>query len=232
MTMFAIVSILALLAAGLALAYRRFRLHHPSKEGTILHAVIARDFLRWLAGRAPEVVGRPGPGGWAAWVKGFAVWRLPLFEKWFLVCLYGSFLYLAASGFVFAIFVPRGLYGFPLVLHVFAGAVFAVCLTLIVFLRARRFVFDPGPLALPGDLESVRRFRIPWGPREWAKLFFWVFLVAGVSVAASALLPMLPWFYYKGQVILFGWHRWSALASLLSGMAFADLELFAPRPEA
>ena len=230
--MFAIVSILAILAAGLALAYRRFRLHHPSAEGTILYIAIVRDFVRWLVRRVPECLARPAPGGWAAWVKGFPVWRLPLFEKWLLICLYGSFLYLAISGFLFAIFVPRGLYGFPLVLHVFAGAVFAVCLTLIVFLRARRFVFNPGPLSLPGDLESVRRFRIPWGPRDWAKVCFWVFLVAGISLAASALLPMLPWFYYKGQVILFGWHRWSALVSLLAAVAFVDLELFAPRPEA
>lgn len=227
--MFAIVSILAVLAAALALAYRRFRLHHPSTQGTILYAAIARDFGLWLARRVPECLTKPAPGGWAAWVKGLPVWRLPLFEKWSLLCLYGSFLYLAVSGFFFAVFVPRGLYGFPLVLHVFAGAVFAVCLTLIVFLRARRFVFDPGPLVLPGDMESVRRFRIPWGPRDWGKVFFWVFLAAGISLAASALLPMLPWFYYKGQVILFGWHRWSALASLLAGMAFADLELFAPR---
>ncbi len=231
MTMFAIVSILAVVATGLALAYRRFRLHHPSTEGTILYAAIARDFGLWLLRRTRECLAGPASGGWAAWVRGFAVWRSPLFEKWFLLCLYGSFLYLAASGFVFAIFVPRGLYGFPLVLHVFAGAVFAVCLTLIVFLRARRFVFDPRPLVLPGDLESFRRFRIPWGPRAWAKVCFWVFLAAGVSLAASALLPMLPWFYYRGQVILFGWHRWSALVSLLAGMAFADLELFAPPPQ-
>ncbi len=227
--MFAIVSILAFVAAGLAVAFRRFRHHHPSTQGTILYAAIARDFGLWLVRRTRELMAGPAPGGWGAWVRGFRVWKLPLFEKWFLVCLYGSFLYLAVSGFFFAIFVPRGLYGFPLVLHVFAGAIFAVCLTLIVFLRARRFAFDPRPLTLPGDLESFRRFRIPWGAQEWAKVFFWVFLVAGVSLAGSALLPMLPWFYYKAQVLLFGWHRWSALVSLVAGMAFADLELFAPR---
>ncbi|HYA48535.1 MAG TPA: hypothetical protein VEG35_02445, partial [Burkholderiales bacterium] len=74
-------------------------------------------------------------------------------------------------------------------------------------------------------------FRIPWGPRDWAKVVFWVFLAAGVSVAASALLPMLPWFHYRGQIILLGWHRWSALVSLLAAIAFTDLELLAPRPE-
>jgi len=230
--MFAAVSILALLAAGLGVAYRRFRVHHPSAEGNILYAAVVRDFSRWLVWRTPAVVKGPMPAGWSAWIKGFRVWRLPLFEKWLLVCLYGSFLYVAASGFFFAVFIPRGLYGYPLVLHVIAGAVFAVCLTLVAYLRARRFTFEPRPLALPGDLESVRRFRIPWGPRDWAKVAFWVFLAAGASVAATALLPMLPWFHYQGQVILLALHRWSALVSLLAAIAFADLELFAPQPEA
>jgi hypothetical protein len=232
MTMFAIITILALLAVGLGLAYRRFRIQRPSAEGNILYAGIIRDFTRWLGRRIPEILSKPAPAGWPAWVKGFRLWRLPLLERWLLVGLYGSFLYLAASGFFFAIFIGRGLYGFPLVLHVVAGALFAVCLTLAAFLRARRFTFNPGPLSLPGDLDIVRRFKIPWGAQDWAKVFFWLFLVAGFSLAASALLPMLPWFPYKGQVILFGWHRWSALVSLVAAIAFADLELFRPRPEA
>ena len=45
-----------------------------------------------------------------------------------MICFYGSFLYLAASGFFFAIFIPRGLFGYPLVGHVMAGGLFAVCL--------------------------------------------------------------------------------------------------------
>jgi hypothetical protein len=232
MTMFAIITILALLATGLGLAYRRFRIQHPSAEGNILYAAIILDFTRWLGQRTPEILSKPAPAGWPAWIKNFRLWRLPLFEKWLLIGLYGSFLYLAASGFFFAIFIRRGLYGFPLVLHVVAGALFAVCLTLIAFLRARRFTFNPGPLTLPGDLDAVRKFRIPWGPQDWAKGFFWLFFLAGFSLAASALLPMLPWFPYKGQIILFGWHRWSALVSLVAAIVFADLELFRPKPEA
>jgi hypothetical protein len=232
MTMFAIITILALLATGLGLAYRRFRIQHPSAEGNILYAAIILDFTRWLGQRTPEILSKPAPAGWPAWIKNFRLWRLPLFEKWLLIGLYGSFLYLAASGFFFAIFIRRGLYGFPLVLHVVAGALFAVCLTLIAFLRTRRFTFNPGPLTLPGDFDAVRKFRIPWGPQDWAKGFFWLFFLAGFSLAASALLPMLPWFPYKGQIILFGWHRWSALVSLVAAIVFADLELFRPKPEA
>ena len=44
MTMFAIITILALLVTGLGLAYRRFRIQHPSAAGNILYAAIIRDF--------------------------------------------------------------------------------------------------------------------------------------------------------------------------------------------
>jgi len=229
--MFAIISILVLLAAGFALAFRRFRVGHPSVEGSILYAAITREFTRWLIHRLPECLKKPSPGGWTAWIKSFGVWRFSLFEKWLLIGLYGSFLYLAASGFFFAVFIPRGLYGFPLVLHVFAGAIFAVCLTMIAFLKARRYSISPAAISLPADIRSVRTMKIRFRAPDLAKGLFWLFLAAGVSLAASALLPMLPWFHYQGQVILFDWHRWSALVSLVAAMGFADLELFAPRPE-
>jgi hypothetical protein len=87
-------------------------------------------------------------------------------------------------------------------------------------------------LSLPGDLAGVRKFKIPASAEDWAKGFFWVFLVAGLSLLVSALLPMLPWFPYRGQIILFDWHRWSALVSLVAAIAFADLELFKPQQEA
>lgn len=230
--MFAVITILCLLVVGLALAFRRFRIQHPSSEASILYASVMRDFSRWLVQRGPESLARPVPAGWPAWVKSFRVWRLPGLERWLLVCLYGSFLYLAASGFFFAMFISRGLYGIPLVLHVVAGGVFAVCLTLAAFLRARRYTFNPGPLNLPGDVTGFRKFKIPASAQDWAKGFFWLFLLAGLSLVASALLPMLPWFPYKGQVILFDLHRWSALVSLVAAIGFADLELFRPRTEA
>lgn len=230
--MFAILSILALLAAAFAMAFRRFRVRHPSVEGSILRTAVARDFTGWLIHRVPECLKKPAAGGWTAWVKALGLWRRPLFEKWLLIGLYGSFLCLAASGFFFAVFIPRGLYGFPLVLHVFAGAIFAVCLTAVAFLKARRYSISPTAVSLPADFRSVRGLKIRLRTPDLAKGLFWLFLAAGVSLAASALLPMLPWFHYQGQVILFDWHRWSALISLVAAMGFADLEFFAPRPDA
>jgi len=226
--MFAIITILAVLAVGLALAYRRFRVRRSGNRESMDSKETKGAFFPWLIRRGPESLVRPSPAGWPAWIQSFRLWRLPAMEKWLLIGLYGSFLYLAASGFFFALLIGRGLYGFPLVLHVFAGAIFAVCLTLAAFLKARRYTFNSGPLVLPADLKGLAEIPKLMGAREWAKWLFWLFVLAGFSLTVSALLPMLPWFPTEGQVILFGWHRWSALVSLLAGIAFADLELLAP----
>ena len=56
-----------------------------------------------------------------AWLKiHYPGWRI-----WIWAALALSFCYTAASGLAFAIFVPRGLWGLPLLLHVMAGALFA-----------------------------------------------------------------------------------------------------------
>ena len=237
--MFAIVTILAILILGLALGFRRFRAatlvpaaRDEAAKSAKPRAAIGREFGRWLARRGPESVKSPAPGGWMPWIKGLGVWRLPIFEKWLFILFYASFLYLAASGFFFAIFIRRGLYGFPLLLHVAAGAAFAVCLTLIAFLKAGRYGVEPGPLALPADMDGLLKTRFAVSAHDLAAGLFWLFLLAALSLVVSALLPMLPWFPYEGQILLFGWHRWSALISFLAAVAFAEFEFFKPRPQA
>jgi hypothetical protein len=228
--MFTVVTIFAVLATGLVLAYRRFRMQRPASQANLLYAAILRDFGRWLTLKVLEPFLKPSPARWAAWFKGLGVWRLPVVERWLLGGLYGSFLYLATSGFFFAVFIRRGLYGLPLLLHVVAGLAFAACLTLAAFLRGRDYAFHWGAVTLPVDLVTVRKIRIK--PTALVDGFFWLFVLAGFSLAVSALLAMLPWFHYQGQVVLCEWHRWSALVSLLAGLAFADLELLRPRPAA
>jgi hypothetical protein len=228
--MFTAVTILALVAAGLVLAFRRFKTQRAATQTNLLYAAVVRDYGRWLTLRVLEPLLKPSPARWAAWFKGLGVWRLPVFERWLLAFLYGSFLYLAASGFFFAIFIRRGLYGFPLLLHVVAGLVFAACLTLAAFMRGRDYAFNPRAVALPADLKAVGKISVK--PRDLIGGFFWLFVLAGFSLAVSALLAMLPWFHYQGQVLLYEWHRWSALVSLLAALAFADLELLRPRPAA
>jgi hypothetical protein len=144
------------------------------------------------------------------------------------VCFYGSFLYLAASGFFFAIFIPRGLFGYPLVGHVMAGGLFAVCLTIIVLFKGRNFISVPKPASLSLTLIDPRKMGItPARVKIWA---FWLFALAGILLAVSAVLPMLPLLRTPGQEFMFEFHRYSAILSALAAMVFAGLELFeAPR---
>ncbi len=242
--MFAVISILALAGLWLLLAFRRFRMKEMEAArkslGDVELTSTVRAFGKWLGERSLRLLGRDGRADWTARFKALPLWRLPVLEKWLLVVLYATFLYLAASGFFFAIFVRRGLYGLPLLFHFTAGVIFAMCLALAALLKARKYARSPAPLALPVVPEGFslkRDWRVIGGVSIGGPVvvsgLFWLFLLAGLSLTVTALFPMLPWFHYQGQQILFGWHRWSALVSLLAAIAFADLEFFAPnRPPA
>jgi hypothetical protein len=142
--------------------------------------------------------------------------------------LSGSSIYLAASGFAFAIFSPRALFGIPLVVHVVAGGIFALCLAADVILRAKEYsslidIFTSGGRPLGYLVGLISR------PLRQS-LLYWVFVIAGLALVLTALLSMLPYFSYRTQLGLVETHRWSALAAALSGMAFFDSVL--PRKQA
>jgi hypothetical protein len=229
--LFIIVTVLVLGATFLGLAFHRFWTTRPEARSTVLYAEIVRMFFAWLALRAIQMWRRASPRAWWDYVKGLPLWREPAVERWLDIGLYGSFLYLAASGFFFGLFIPRGLFGYPLVAHVMAGGLFAVCLTIVVLFRGRRFIAVPKPASLSLSLLDPRRMGITAARvRLWA---FWVFAAAGFLLTLSALLPMLPLLRTAGQKSMFELHRYSALISAVGAMVFAGLELFAaPRPQA
>lgn len=229
--LFIIVTVLVLGATFLGLALHRFWTTRPEARSTVLYAEIARMFFAWLALRAIQMSRRASPRAWWAALKGLPLWREPAVERWLDIGLYGSFLYLAASGFFFAVFIPRGLFGYPLVAHVMAGGLFAVCLTIVVLFRGRNFIAVPKPANLSLTLLDPRRMGITAARvRLWA---FWTFAAAGFLLTLSALLPMLPLLRTAGQKFMFEFHRYSALISAVGAMVFAGLELFAPpRPRA
>jgi hypothetical protein len=229
--LFTIVTILVLAGTFVGLAVYRFWTTRAEARSTILYAEIAKKFSAWFALRAVQMSRRASPQAWWAYLRGLPLWRLPVLEKWLDIAFYGSFLYLAASGFFFAVFVPRGLFGFPLVAHVTAGGLFAVCLTVIVLFKGRHFIAVPKPASLSLDLIDPRKMSItPARVKLWA---FWIFATAGVLLAVSAVVPMLPLLRTPGQKFMFELHRYSAILSTLAAMVFAGLELFeAPRPPA
>jgi len=222
--LFTIITVLALAGAFLGLAFHRFRTTRKEARSTILYVEISKKYLAWLALRTLQMGRKASPKAWLEYIKTLPPWRLPSFEKWLFVCFYGSFAFLAASGFFFTIFVPRGLYGFPLVGHVMAGALFAACLTVIVIFKGRDFISVPVPANPNPSLLAPRKKGLT--PVRIKFAAFWLFVLAGFLLTVSALLPMLPLLPTAGQAFMFEFHRYSALISLLAAVVFAGLELF------
>jgi hypothetical protein len=229
--LFTILTILGLAVTFLGLALHRFWTTRTESRSTLIYADVARMFFAWLALRAVQMRRRASPRAWGAYFKGLPLWRQPILERWLFICFYASFLYLAASGFSFAVFIPRGLFGYPLVAHVMAGGLFAFCLTVIVLFKGRDFIAVPKPASLSLSLLDPRKMVLtPARVKLWA---FWLFAVSGVLLTVSALLPMLPLLRTAGQRSMLEFHRYSALVSLVAAAVFAGLSLFeVPKPAA
>ena len=222
--LFTTITALALAGAFLGLAFHRFKRTRAEARTTILYAEILKIFAAWLSVRAVESLRKASPKAWWKYLKALPLWRLPVLEKWLLIGLYGSFACLVASGFFFAVFVRRGLYGYPLVGHVMAGGLFAVSLTVIVIFKGRDFISVPKPVNLSMPLFDPRLMGITAARIKVAA--FWMFVLAGFLLTLAAFLPMLPLLRTAGQKFMFEAHRYSALASVLAATVFAGLELF------
>jgi hypothetical protein len=221
---FTIIVVLSVIGVFAGLAFHRFRTTRDEAKSTILYAEILRKYLAWLAFRTVQMSRKASPRAWWAHIKALPLWREPVLEKWLHICFYASFFYLAASGFFFGIFIPRGLYGYPLVGHVMAGGLFAVCLTIIVLFKGRDFISVPKPVNLSLALLDPRKMGITAARVRLAA--FWLFVLAGLLLTISALLPMLPLLRTAGQRFMFEFHRYSALASVLAAMVFLGLDLY------
>ncbi len=212
----------SLLLLGLTL--HRFFTTHPEAKKNIIYSVIALNYWRWITKRSRESVRDASPEKWLAWTQGRSFWKHPDLEKWLFVSFYGSFLYLAASGFFFAFFVPRGLFGYPLLIHVVAGGLFALSLSFIVLLRGKNYIIDPKLPELTYAILDPKKLGLT--ALRVQNAAFWLFALAGFCLAVSALAPMLPFLAYRGQQLMFELHRYSALLAVLTAVAFVDLESF------
>jgi len=223
--MFQVLTIVSALAVFLLLSFHRYYAGRAEASANLLLAAMLGGYAAWLRRSAGAVLKKAATGQW--WFEQFR--RLPVHtsrgvDKWVFILFYASFLYLGASGFFFALFVPRGLYGYPLLLHVTAGGVFSACLTAIVITRGRHYVEVPKPVVLDISLLDPRRLGITATRVRYAA--FWVFVIAGLLLTLSAFVPMLSVVRYSGQKLMFGLHRYSALAAVLAAAVFGELELF------
>ena len=221
---FGITSVLLIIALNLRLTFGRFLKHLPESERKI-SAENFKKYVNWIARWKLSFLRLKT---WDRALDYLISWAKKEYPGWTVWVFYGlllSYTYLALSGFIFAWFVPRGLFGFPLLLHVAAGALFAICLTLILFIKAR--VYLPEKIAERASKES-NGFYCPLLGKSWPRPYFqavafWVFVPAGFLLASSTLGSMLPYFNYPAQIFFFHLHRWSALASVLATCLAIDV---------
>jgi len=224
---FRIVALLALAAAVFRLSLFRFQAA-VSPRSRIPEPFRFDRYWGWFRERLSRLFEPGFPkraiGVVEAWLKiHYPGWRI-----WIWAALALSFCYTAASGLAFAIFVPRGLWGVPLLLHVMAGALFAVSLVAVVVVRARRYGFEPEKGR--ADVECLVCPVVKLIPVPLARTAaFWAFSAAGIVLTATALASMLPWFVYTAQLAFIVIHRYAALAATLAAIAFVDLDLIPRR---
>jgi cytochrome b subunit of formate dehydrogenase len=205
---FRIITLAALPAAALGLAYIRYKKSASSES-----------FLTWWPTRLTAMIKQWRGQGLRDWNQQHLVRPNPPRQRWIFLGLVLSFLYLALSGFVFALFFTGPLRGIFLMAHVSLGGLFAVCLALAVVIRAR--VYDFGDESHPRGAQDGRLLFV-------TRLLFWVFAGSGLLLIVTALLMMLPWLAQPGHVRILDLHRYSALISVLSASAFAVLNLDTP----
>lgn len=223
--LYVIVTILFLIGTLFALTFLRFRAGAPSvEEGDRLS--LLREYSGWL-GDGVRALFEPGTRAKATGLyKSWVLRRYPGWRQWIFVALAASFALCAASGFFFAVFVPRGMFGLFLLGHVCAGGLFAVSLAALLLLRAGAYRPDAGPGTGTCDLCPVLKNV----PRAYVLTgLFWAFAAAGFILVVTALLSMLPYLHFGAQIPLLDAHKYGALAALLAAVVFCDLDILPRR---
>jgi hypothetical protein len=184
-------------------------------------------YIPWLFRRIFAFLKTAGMKGWRERYHRWIVLRHPGRERWIIICLGISFCFLAASGFLFSVLSSQRLYGFILLLHVTVGGLYAICLSLATIMRARHYRLDAGNISRDKNAQtsggkSTLRF-------SWQTIFFWIYVASGLCLIISALTLMLSYITVNSQLDMFEVHRYSALVSLLSAVAFAYFSLLDAR---
>ncbi len=224
---FIIFTVAALIAIFFSLTYRRFGSRPAVKETGARARLSFSAYEAWLWLNIRKLFERESlkkaKDVMKAWVRDY----YPGWTQWIFIVLSASFLYLAASGFIFALFVPRGLFGLPLLAHVAGGGLFAFSLAGILMWRGRSY--RPGQEdEISSDVLAYPLFKNP--PLALVRrAFFWTFAAFGLIQVLTALGSMLPIFTFETQVAMIVIHRYSALAILLAAILFTDLTFIPQR---
>ena len=220
-------------ASLLGVIFSRTRLRYAEasaagKNGTGT-AAPPLTYGRWLSARVKALAAHDTwKKAWAA-LAAWAMAHYPGWTKWIFAAFGASLAYLAASGLFYAVFIPRGMFGFPLLGHMAFGGLFAAALAGLLLWRARAYA--PGR----DGAGSAVGFACPVF-RNLSKdtlraAFFWAIAAFGFVLITTALGSMLPLFTFDAQRTLIDIHRYAALSIVLCAIVFADLT-FIPPPKA
>lgn len=224
---FGITSFVLVVALSLRLTFGRYLGRLP-EENRKVSVENFRAYVKWIAGWKLSFLKLER---WDRALDYFLAWGRKNYQGWTVWVFYAlalCYVYLALSGMFFAWFVKRGLYGFPLLLHVAAGALFAISLTMVLFIKARDYLPEKVKLrAAAQENQQKGGFWCPLLKKSLPRIYlealaFWVFVMAGFLLATSTLGSMLPYFNYPAQIFFFHVHRWSALASVLAAILAVD----------
>jgi len=220
MTAFIIIACAGLTGTIFLRTALRFRAFHP-KFG-------AGAYLKWLGIRIKGVFSKAFIDRslklWTAWLGE----RYPGWLKWIFFAFAAAFLYLAASGLFYAIFIRRGMFGLPLLAHVMGGGLFALGLAAVLMLRARTYRPDESGAAV-SEMIACPVFKKA-SRAAVTKALFWIFATLGFVQVVTALCSMLPVFTFNTQVDLIMIHRYSALGLVLTAIVFFDIAIL-DRPQ-
>ena len=165
------------------------------------------SFLSWIIKRTSHLfISRT----WTKTSGLYTAWRSKHYPgplKWIFFGLTLGFGILVISGFLFSLLGLFRLRGIPLILHMGAGGLFAVTMAAMLWIRAGDYGVDRMILS---SKKQTYEWHIPF--------VFWLFILSGFFLLATALAMMLPLFSNTSIRLSFNIHRYTALVSLLSSV--------------
>jgi cytochrome b subunit of formate dehydrogenase len=138
---------------------------------------------------------------------------------------------LGVTGFYPVLVLDKHISGYLLMIHVTAGGVFAVCLTLLAFTYAQSHRFNENDWPwLTGVVrrELQKPKLLPENSDLLRKLCFWLLIIVALPVMLSVVLSMFPLFGTAGQLLLADTHRYSTLAFAAVAIIHTCLIIRAP----
>jgi hypothetical protein len=210
-------TLLGLLGTALGLAFARYRGRRGDDK---------RNYGEWLGESIGAAFSSDPLSKTRRILADWTSAHYPLWTKWVFFGLLASFFFQALTGFFFEIFIPRGMFGLPLIGHMLGGGAFAASLAAMLLWRGRSYRLEEN---IPDFFDDHLRF----SPKAMSlsygrKLIFWSFAAFGLIQIATAAGSMLPIFTFATQKTLLTIHRLSALGLIITAALFAD-KVFIPR---